>query len=60
MFRSMRGVVFIAAVFVGTTGMLTDAAFATCGTRGGPGYRGPDGKCVGWAEDAVRKRISDL
>ena len=20
-----------------------------CGCRGGPGYRGPDGKCVGWA-----------
>jgi hypothetical protein len=19
-----------------------------CGCRGGPGYRGPDGKCVGW------------
>jgi hypothetical protein len=25
------------------------AAAAACGTRGGPGYRGPDGKCVGWA-----------
>jgi hypothetical protein len=24
-------------------------AFAACGDRGGPGYRGPDGKCVGWA-----------
>jgi hypothetical protein len=24
-------------------------AGATCGERGGPGYRGPDGKCVGWA-----------
>jgi len=24
------------------------AAHATCGDRGGPGYRGPDGKCVGW------------
>jgi hypothetical protein len=22
---------------------------ADCGSRGGPGYRGPDGKCVGWA-----------
>ena len=21
---------------------------ASCGCRGGPGYRGPDGKCVGW------------
>src|SRR5277367_6397825 len=25
-------------------------AHATCGTQGGPGYRGPDGKCQGWAE----------
>ena len=25
------------------------SAHATCGTRGGPGYRGPDGQCVGWA-----------
>lgn len=24
-------------------------AAAACGERGGPGYRGPDGKCVGWA-----------
>jgi hypothetical protein len=23
-------------------------AQATCGERGGPGYRGPDGKCVSW------------
>ncbi len=21
-----------------------------CGCRGGPGYRGPNGKCVGWAQ----------
>jgi hypothetical protein len=28
---------------------ITEAS-ATCGTRGGPGYRGPSGKCVGWAE----------
>lgn len=21
-----------------------------CGCRGGPGYRGPDGRCVGWAD----------
>lgn len=25
-------------------------AAAECGQRGGPGYRGPNGKCVGWAE----------
>src|SRR5262245_6259977 len=23
-------------------------ASAACGERGGPGYRGPNGKCVGW------------
>lgn len=23
-------------------------ALATCGERGGPGYRGPNGKCVSW------------
>jgi hypothetical protein len=25
------------------------SAQATCGTHGGPGYRGPDGRCVGWS-----------
>jgi hypothetical protein len=24
-------------------------AWAECGARGGPGYRGPNGQCVGWA-----------
>jgi hypothetical protein len=28
----------------------TSFAEATCGERGGPGYRGPNGKCVGWQE----------
>ncbi|MET4418304.1 endonuclease YncB(thermonuclease family) [Bradyrhizobium sp. RT3a] len=26
------------------------SAFAACGERGGPGYRAPDGHCVGWAD----------
>jgi hypothetical protein len=26
------------------------AACEGCGCRGGPGYRGPDGHCVGWAK----------
>lgn len=30
--------------------MMSTAAHAECGDRGGPGYRGPDGKCVGWAQ----------
>ena len=25
-------------------------AEATCGERGGPGYRGPDGKCLSWKD----------
>lgn len=29
---------------------LAEPAAAECGERGGPGYRGPNGKCVGWAE----------
>ena len=31
---------------------LPAAAHAACGDRGGPGYRGPDGKCVGWVSIA--------
>jgi hypothetical protein len=41
-------------------------ACSGCGCRGGPGYRGPNGRCVGWsdsgglaairpARDALRK-----
>jgi hypothetical protein len=26
----------------------TSVAEATCGDSGGPGYRGPNNKCVGW------------
>jgi hypothetical protein len=29
--------------------VLPDQAAATCGERDGPGYRGPNGQCVGWA-----------
>jgi hypothetical protein len=28
----------------------TSLALADCGDRGGPGYRGPSGRCVGWAD----------
>lgn len=27
----------------------TATSFAACGDRGRPGYRGPSGRCVGWA-----------
>ncbi|KAA2235592.1 hypothetical protein F0L46_19010 [Salinarimonas soli] len=31
--------------------MLTpEQACSGCGCRGGPGYRGPSGRCVGWAD----------
>jgi len=30
--------------------LIGDPAFAECGDRGGPGYRGPRGRCVGWAD----------
>ena len=33
------------AIFLGAT---TALACQGCGCRGGPGYRGPDGKWVGW------------
>ena len=29
--------------------MAGDVAVAACGSRGGPAFRGPDGKCIGWA-----------
>jgi hypothetical protein len=29
---------------------LATSADATCGTRGGPGYRAPNGRCVSWVQ----------
>lgn len=40
-------VYFLAAWFVFF--LIASTAYATCGARGGPGFRGPDGKCVSWA-----------
>jgi hypothetical protein len=42
----MRIAVLTVAIVLGTQSL----AHATCGERGGPGYRAPDGHCVGWAE----------
>lgn len=28
----------------------TSTTIAACGDKGGPGYRGPNGRCVGWAD----------
>jgi len=30
--------------------LIGDPVFAERGDRGGPGYRGPSGRCVGWAD----------
>jgi hypothetical protein len=38
-----------AAIAAATCFTLPAEATSGCGSRGGPGYRGPDGKCVGWA-----------
>ena len=44
----MASIIRLAAVSV-ILCALSVTAHAACGTRGGPGYRSPDGKCVGWA-----------
>jgi hypothetical protein len=30
--------------------LLAGQAVAACGDKGGPGYRAPSGRCVGWAD----------
>ena len=32
------------------SGLTPAQACSGCGCRGGPGYRGPNGQCVGWAD----------
>ena len=39
--------IVIAALLVGAADAQDDFC-SGCGCRGGPGYRGPDGECVGW------------
>jgi hypothetical protein len=39
----MRAYLLIFAMLVAPT-----VAYAACGSAGGPGFRGPDGKCVSW------------
>jgi hypothetical protein len=38
------------ALVIGLLLFSVEFADATCGTRGGPGYRAPNGRCVGWAD----------
>ena len=37
------------SVLLGLMLAAANIASAACGARGGPAFRGPDGKCVGWA-----------
>ena len=48
----VKAIDHIVAPFAGIATLLCLAGpvAAECGERGGPGYRGPNGKCVGWAE----------
>jgi len=46
----MKSKILSVCVALGVLIAFTGGASATCGTRGGPGYRGPDGQCVGWAD----------
>jgi hypothetical protein len=47
MIRTFFLIVTIAALLVGAADAQDDFC-SGCGCRGGPGYRGPDGECVGW------------
>jgi hypothetical protein len=38
-----------ALVVIFLVSIVQASACSGCGCRGGPGYRGPDGRCVGWA-----------
>ena len=53
-FGLMRMIAFMALALFGAT--LAEAC-AGCGCRGGPGYRGPDGHCVGYA--ALKRTCGD-
>jgi hypothetical protein len=47
----MRVALFIASVLLSFAGAIPQSeACSGCGCRGGPGYRAPDGRCVGWAD----------
>ncbi len=48
---AMPGLLFLAAflLFFGAANQQA-AACSGCGCRGGPGYRAPDGRCVGWSD----------
>jgi hypothetical protein len=44
----MAKIVLMALSLIGLIAVSASVAEAACGERGGPGYRGPNGKCVSW------------
>lgn len=44
----MLRLIVVAAVAGSAAPLTTAEAASGCGSRGGPGYRGPNGRCVGW------------
>lgn len=48
--RWARVLLALVTLFAAFPQMAAEAASRGCGSRGGPGYRAPNGKCVGWAE----------
>lgn len=38
------------AALLASVVLASGAAQSACGDRDGPGYRGPSGRCVGWAD----------
>ena len=43
--------IFFAVLVATILCLIADAqACSGCGCRGGPGYRGPNGRCVGWSD----------
>jgi hypothetical protein len=45
-----RSAYFIFALIVVLWSVADAQACSGCGCRGGPGYRGPSGRCVGWSD----------
>jgi len=45
--KSYRAIILLVGLMSQAGGA---AACEGCGCRGGPGYRGPSGRCVGWSD----------
>lgn len=47
---SIAATLAVAALLGGMSAPALAQPCSGCGCKGGPGYRGPNGRCVGWAE----------